>query len=115
MAKLVVFGASGGTGRPIVEQALAAGHSVTAFVRDATTAPPGARVVTGDVLDAAAVADTVAGHEVIVSALGHRRRSRNPWSRDSSPPDLMTRATPYILDAARRHHVARVLFVGVHG
>src|SRR2546430_882458 len=48
-------------------------------------------------------------------ALGHRRRSRNPWSRDSSPPDLMTRATPYILDAARHHHVARVLFVGVHG
>jgi putative NADH-flavin reductase len=115
MAKLVVFGASGGTGRPIVEQALAAGHSVTAFVRDAAGAPPGARVVTGDVLDAAAVADAVAGHEVIVSALGHRRKARNPWARDLSPPDLMTRATPHIVDAARRHRISRALFVGVHG
>lgn len=31
--KLVVFGATGGTGIQIVEQALAAGHTVTAFLR----------------------------------------------------------------------------------
>ncbi len=115
MAKLVVFGASGGTGRPLVAQALAAGHDVTAFVRDAATAPEGARVVTGDVLDGAAVDAAVAGHDVLVSALGHRRRARNPWSRDSSPPDLMARATAHLIDAARRHRVERLLFVGVHG
>jgi len=93
MAKLVVFGASGATGRPIVEQAVAAGHEVTAFVRDPATAPPGARVVSGDVLDAAAVDAAVAGHNVIVSALGHRRTAaRNPWSRDTSPPDLFARS-----------------------
>jgi putative NADH-flavin reductase len=116
MAKLVVFGASGATGRPIVEQALAAGHDVTAFVRDPATAPPGARVISGDVLDAAAVAAAVAGHDVIISALGHRRTAaRNPWSRDTSPPDLMARATTHLVDAARRHRVPRLLFVGIHG
>jgi len=115
MAKIVVLGASGGTGRPLVEQALAAGHAVTAFVRDAATAPAGARVVAGDVLDAAAVDAAVAGHDVIVSALGHRRRTRNPWARDLSPPDLMTRATPHLIGAARRHGITRLLFVGVHG
>ena len=31
---LVVFGATGGTGRCVVEQALASGHDVTAVVRD---------------------------------------------------------------------------------
>jgi putative NADH-flavin reductase len=116
MARLVVFGASGGTGRPIVEQAFAAGHEVTAFVRDPATALPGARIVAGDVLDAAAVDAAVAGHDVIVSALGHRRSApRNPWSRDLSPPDLMARATAHLLNAARRHRVGRLLFVGVHG
>jgi len=116
MARLVVFGASGATGRPLVAQALAAGHEVTAFVRDRSTAPPGARVVTGDVLDAAAVDAAVAGHDVIVSALGHRRRAaRNPWSRDLSPPDLMARATAHLIDAARHHRVGRILYVGVHG
>ena len=32
--RIIVFGASGGTGVKIVEQALAAGHAVTAFVRN---------------------------------------------------------------------------------
>ena len=32
--KLAIFGATGGTGRALVEQALAAGHEVTALVRD---------------------------------------------------------------------------------
>src|SRR5688572_21643358 len=32
--KVVVFGASGSTGRLVVESALSAGHFVTAFVRD---------------------------------------------------------------------------------
>jgi putative NADH-flavin reductase len=115
MSKLVVFGASGSTGRVLVAQALAAGHDVTAFVRDPVTAPAGARVVVGDVLDKDAVDAAVAGHEVIVSALGHRRRARNPWSRDLSPPDLMTHATEHLVNAARRHGVARLLFVSVHG
>ena len=30
---LIVFGANGGTGRQVVEQGLAAGHTVTAVVR----------------------------------------------------------------------------------
>lgn len=35
--KILVFGASGGTGQELVEQGLAAGHEMTAFVRDPVT------------------------------------------------------------------------------
>jgi len=54
--KIVVFGASGRTGRPLVEQALAAGRHVTAFVRDPArleTRHERLTVVQGDVHDAA--------------------------------------------------------------
>src|SRR5690349_8197205 len=34
--KITIFGATGGTGRRLAEQALAAGHEVTAVVRDPT-------------------------------------------------------------------------------
>jgi len=70
---LLVFGATGGTGRQLVEQALTQGHTVTAFAR--TPAKLGLQharlhVVPGDVLDAAAVQAAVAGHDAVLSALG---------------------------------------------
>jgi putative NADH-flavin reductase len=70
---LLVFGASGGTGRQIVEQALAQGHVVTAFVRDLAKFDlrhSNLRLVKGDVLDGAAVARAMPGHDAVLSALG---------------------------------------------
>jgi len=70
--KVVVFGATGRTGRLLVEGALARGHDVIAFVR----APDKlgvlrdrVRVVQGDVLDGGAVSDAVDGQEAALVAL----------------------------------------------
>ena len=71
--RILVFGASGGTGREVVRQALAREHAVTAFVRSAAKLPvqhPRLRVIEGDVSDAAAVRRTVPDHDVVVSTLG---------------------------------------------
>jgi uncharacterized protein YbjT (DUF2867 family) len=79
--KVTVFGANGRTGLEVVRAALAAGHSVTAFVRGPAKAPqvdPAARermrVVIGDALDPSAVATAVADADVVVSALGTAAR-----------------------------------------
>ncbi len=56
--RILIFGASGRTGRPLVEQALERGHEVTAFVRDPVRLAlehGRLRVVSGDVTDAVAV------------------------------------------------------------
>ena len=70
--RLLIFGATGGTGRELVRQALERGHSVTAFARDpaALDTGDGFRGIAGDVLDAAAVDRAVAGHEAVLCALG---------------------------------------------
>jgi uncharacterized protein YbjT (DUF2867 family) len=54
---LVVFGAGGKTGNLVVERAVAAGHLVTLFLREAPTQlkNPSIRLVTGDAGDLAAV------------------------------------------------------------
>jgi putative NADH-flavin reductase len=71
--KLIIFGATGGTGRLLVEQAIAQGHQVTAFVRNPskiTLKYPGLKVSTGDVMDASAVNLAVGGHDAVLSAIG---------------------------------------------
>ncbi len=74
--KVVVFGATGRTGRELVRQAGAAGDQVTAATRVAD--PPAIdgdiRWLTTDLSDPAAVAGAVAGQDVVLSAWGPTRR-----------------------------------------
>jgi putative NADH-flavin reductase len=74
--KLTVFGATGGIGQEIVRQGLAAGHQVTAVVRD-----PGRFKITGDALDVftcsilddpESLLEAVAGRDAVLSGLGAR-------------------------------------------
>jgi putative NADH-flavin reductase len=74
---VLIFGATGGTGRALVRQALAQGHVVTAFVRDLKkikTRHQNLRVVQGDILDYESVEAAVKNQDAVVSALGVR-----PW------------------------------------
>ena len=71
--KLLVFGASGATGRELVTQALAREVAVTAFVRNPAKlgiAHSQLTTVQGDVGDYAAVSRAIAGQDAVVSALG---------------------------------------------
>lgn len=74
--RLTIFGASGGTGRQLVEQALAGGHRVTAVVRDparlAVPAHPGLQVVTADIMDPASILPAVTGADAVLTAAGPR-------------------------------------------
>jgi putative NADH-flavin reductase len=74
--RLAIFGATGRTGRVLVEQALQHGHEVTALTRDPAKIPPRQRlrVVAGDVRDPAAVAETMDRAHAVVSTLGRQRR-----------------------------------------
>lgn len=74
--RLLVIGATGGTGRELVQQALAQGHQVTAFVRNPAKLQiehANLRVAKGDVLDYATVEAAMRGQDAVLSALGHRR------------------------------------------
>jgi putative NADH-flavin reductase len=81
--KLAVLGASGRTGRLLLEQALAAGHDVSVLVRTPaklSMPSPQLKVIQGDSLDALSVTRTLEGAEVVLSALGPIK---------GSPPNLM--------------------------
>lgn len=73
--KLVVLGATGGTGLEIVRQAVERGHSVTAFVRSAERLKPFRDRITirqGDLLNSDQLAEGLTGHQAVLSGFGPR-------------------------------------------
>ena len=83
--RLVVFGATGGTGRCVVDQALAAGHQVLAVVRNPgaiATRHPQLEVLKADVRDSATFRSALVGADAVVNALGFSEVK--PWLTTTS-------------------------------
>jgi putative NADH-flavin reductase len=104
--RVAVFGATGGTGRSAIRQALDAGDKVTVLARQPEALAEFGdeiTVVGGDVLDRATVAQAVDGAEVVISALGigmHRHATT-----------VYSQGTANIVAAMRDVRVARLLVV----
>ena len=96
---LVVLGATGGTGRLVVAQALAAGHTVTALVRSPeklTLSNPNFRVIAGQATDPASVSSAFDGADAVISALGGNG-------------SVISESTRAIVEAAHMAGVSRVV------
>jgi putative NADH-flavin reductase len=102
--KIVSFGATGGTGKNVVEQALAAGHDVVAVARNPAAVPPRPRltVVQGDVMDLYAVKRAVVGADAVISTIGPKV--------NGDPGSVISMGTRNMLAACRDEHVKRFVF-----
>lgn len=75
-ARVLIVGATGGTGRQLVGQALERGYAVTALVRNPSKLQlehPQLSIIQGDVLDYISVEKAMRGQEAVLCALGHKR------------------------------------------
>ena len=109
--RLVIFGPTGGTGRRLVERAIAEGHEVTAFVRNLSRMSAHHRrleVVVGDVSDAGKVREAVDGKEAVISVLGSRQPS-NPLHphRPGNPHGPVSAGSANIIAAMKEHGLRR--------
>jgi uncharacterized protein YbjT (DUF2867 family) len=112
--KVIVFGATGPTGRRAVDEALAKGHEVTGFVRDPSKLLKNhdrLKVVQGDALDPASVEKALAGQEAVLVCLGARNRSGKGWP----PRDIDFTATQNILAGMKKHGVKRLVCMSSAG
>lgn len=101
--KLAVFGATGGTGRHVVEQAAGLGHEIRALARTPDKLPdvPGLTAIAGDVLDQASVDRCIEGTEAVLCILG---------TRPGAEP-VEAHGTERIIDAMQRLGVRRLIAV----
>jgi uncharacterized protein YbjT (DUF2867 family) len=102
--KIVVFGATGGTGKNVVDVALAAGHEVVAVARkpDAVPARDRLTVHKGDVLDASSLAHAFDGADAVICTIGP--------ATNGKPGTLISEGTKNILAGCASAHVKRFVF-----
>lgn len=104
---LLVVGATRGTGRHVVQQALAAGHTVTALARDPARIDVQHQRLTvarGDVLDPATLAAAMVGCDTVVSSLGATSAFR-------APTTLYSQGIRNVIDAMRAAGATRLVAV----
>jgi len=109
--KVLVLGATGGTGRAVVSQALQQGHDVVAFVRNPqrlAVTHDRLRVLTGSVTDdGQALAAAVLGQDVVISTLGVGNSLKSSG--------LIARSVPAVVRAMESQGVRRLIFTSAYG
>lgn len=117
--KVIVIGATGGSGRAVCDALLARGHDVTAVSRHASRLPSreGLTRLDLDASDEEALRGAVAGHDAVVVTLGIseptvRVRLRGPRS---TPRDIRSRGTAAVVAAAREAGIRRIVVQSSYG
>lgn len=105
---VLVIGAAGRTGSAVVKQAVAAGHQVTAFVRQAADYKgPQVRVVEGDATDHQAMEAAVLGQDAVLDTIA----GKTPYRETT----LESSAAHAIIAAMQRHGVRRLVVTSMLG
>ena len=104
--KILIFGATGSTGKLLVQGAREWGHQVTAFVRDPSKLDRrDVHFIHGDITDPESVRQAIAGKDAVISALGSRSRKRDP-DLVAGMRNNVCQSIPPILSAHRRYRCA---------
>lgn len=103
--KIALFGATGRVGAEVLKQALEDGHDVTALVRspEKLEAHDLLTIIQGDVREASAVARSIAGAEVVFSALGTDKTT------------TLTEAVPHFIGEMKASGMKRIVTIGTAG
>jgi putative NADH-flavin reductase len=104
--KILIIGASGKTGKELVNQGLERGHEVTALVRNPgkfKITDPRLKILKGNVLDPESLNKAVQGQEAVLSALGHKKFI--------IPSSTLSEGTKNIIRAMDNHQVKRFICI----
>lgn len=108
--KIVIFGASGATGKELVKQALAQGHRVTAFVRNASKLQiqhEQLQIQQGNVTDYTAVERSIKDQDAVLCALG----ASTPLRRDPA----LAEGVRNLVKAMDKENVNRLIYLSFLG
>jgi putative NADH-flavin reductase len=101
--KIILFGATGGTGKLVTQQALQAGHQVTVVVRNPNAFDvkhQNLNIIKGDVFELATFENVLKDKDVVVSCLGIQKRE---------PTTVYSDGVSNIIKAMESHNLKRII------
>jgi len=114
--KILILGATGRTGKHLIEVALQRGHQVSAIARDpAKIEGYNIDIIQGSPYDYETVEKALTGCSAVINTLNISRKSDNPWSRLASPKDLISKSAANALKAMERTGVKRFVALSTIG
>jgi uncharacterized protein YbjT (DUF2867 family) len=116
--KILLLGATGRTGKWILEEAIARGHVVNALVRT----PSKVRLTNGQLhsfegtpTDATALENAMQNCQAILSAINISRHNDFPWTGLRTPKDFLSASMKNIIALAPKHNIHRLIFTSAWG
>lgn len=114
--KIVVLGATGRTGKLVIEKAISRGHEVIAIARDAVKLSGyNVRIVHGTPYDYATVERAVTGCDAVINLLDVSRKTGSPWAKLTAPKDLISKSASNAVKAMERQGVKRFIALSTIG
>jgi uncharacterized protein YbjT (DUF2867 family) len=116
--KVLLLGATGRTGKLILEELLQRGNTVHILVRDEIKVKATSAALTvfeGSTLDEGTLNAAMQGCEAIVSALNISRSNDFPWSALRTPKNFISATIKKVISAAEQHHIKRVIVISAWG
>ncbi len=116
--KILILGATGRTGRLIVEEALKQGYDLNILVRDKNKIPfdsKSIKVYQGTPARQTDLTAAMQGCEVVISALAVAKASDAPWSKLISPENFVSESIKNVIAEANQQNLKRLITVSAWG
>ena len=116
--RILLLGATGRTGKFLLEQALDHGHIVHALVREKqkiTIERYNLTIFEGTPRDVSALQKAMQGCDAVLSALNISRKYEFPWSPLRTPKNFLSGTMDKVVALSEKNHVRRVVVVSAWG
>jgi putative NADH-flavin reductase len=114
--KILILGATGRTGKCLIEEALKKGHKVSAIARVPDKLKNyGIDIIKGTPYDYETVEKAISGCDAVINTLNVSRKSENPWAPLAAPKDLISKSASNAINAMEKFGIKRFVALSTIG
>lgn len=116
--KILLLGATGRTGKYVVDEALQQGYELKCLVRDRKkieSSHERLELFEGSLEKTSDLERAIKNCEAIINVLNVSRNSDFPWSKLRTPPTFLSDVMKNLIDVAKKHNIKRVIVCSAWG